>query len=167
MRRLVAHVLLTVACIAVSPLDSASQGIQEGDRIRVTAPPVFPAPQTGRLVLLDHTSLILQTGGRRSAAQGGPRQYVIPRNSLSLVEVSRGSRGHGGTGALIGAGIGLAIGLGVTGAGGSSLCQGSGNYGQFCAMLAVGGVLGGGLGGVLVGSAVRSEIWEPTSLGGL
>jgi hypothetical protein len=105
---------------------------------------------------MDSTNLTLVTGAADTV--------IAPRDSITGIDVSRGTRSSVGKGALIGLGVGAATGiiLGVAASADESsfLDFGAGDY------LKV-GLLGGALGaavGALIGSAHHSERWQPAVL---
>ena len=145
-----------------TPVFASSQSLSPGTRVRVTAPSLLLDRQRGQLLTLGGDSLILRASDSDLGTRGtAPRQWVISRDAVAQLERSLGSRGHAGKGLLIGAGVGLAIGLVATDFGSSSsLCQGSGDYGTVCAMIVGASTAGGALLGALFGAVARSERWE-------
>lgn len=90
-------------------------------------------------------------GGRFNCVETEPR-VLMPLDEVRAVEVRRSS--SAGRGFLIGAGVGLAVSLVATEFGShQGLCQGSGDYGTFCAIIIVGSTVATGLLGALVGGA--------------
>jgi hypothetical protein len=88
-----------------------------------------------------------------------PEEWVVvPRDSVCTVEVSRGMGRNSGRGALVGAGVGLALGAGLTG-----LCL-SGAAEQDiansdCVLVGSGAFVLGALTGLGIGALTRSERW--------
>jgi hypothetical protein len=140
----------------VAPAHASSQDLLAGTRVRITAPALMLDRQRGQLLSIDRDSLVLEGSGLDlGSSDAAPKVWIIPRDAVAELERSLGSRGNAGKGLLIGGGIGLLIGLGST-----SLCQGSGDYGTFCAMIIGASTGGGALLGALFGAAARSERWE-------
>ena len=140
----------------VAPAHASSQDLLAGTRVRITAPTLMLDRQRGQLLSIDRDSLVLEGSGLDlGTSDAAPKVWIIPRDAVAELERSLGSRGNAGKGLLIGGGIGLLIGLGST-----SLCQGSGDYGTFCAMIIGASTGGGALLGALFGAAARSERWE-------
>ena len=140
----------------VAPAHASSQDLLAGTRVRITAPTLMLDRQRGQLLSIDRDSLVLEGSGLDlGSSDAAPKVWIIPRDAVAELERSLGSRGNAGKGLLIGGGIGLLIGLGST-----SLCQGSGDYGTFCAMIIGASTAGGALLGALFGAAARSERWE-------
>jgi hypothetical protein len=140
----------------VAPAHASSQDLLAGTRVRITAPTLMLDRQRGQLLSIDRDSLVLEGSGLDlGSSDAAPKVWIIPRDAVAELERSLGSRGNAGKGLLIGGGIGLLIGLGST-----SLCQGSGDYGTFCAMIIGASTGGGALLGALFGAAARSERWE-------
>ena len=146
----------------VAPAHASSQDLQAGRRVRITAPTLMLDRQRGQLLSIDRDSLVLEGSGLDlGSSDAAPKVWIIPRDAVADLERSLGSRGNAGKGLLIGGGIGLLIGLVATDFGErTSLCQGSGDYGTFCAMIIGASTGGGALLGALFGAAARSERWE-------
>ena len=151
-------VTMLTAAVLSFPVPLLAQGLEPGQRIRVTAPDVLAERQVGQLLWLDVDSLVLE-----SASAAVPQRWVIPPESITQLEASQGRRGHAGKGFLIGAGVGLVGGL--IGISGQGTCTGSGNYGEFCAIIVTGSTITGGLLGLLIGAATRSERWVSIPVG--
>jgi hypothetical protein len=156
--------LLAAASVAgTSPLASQklpATSIQPGARVRVTGG--MPARRyVGSLVAVDGDSLRL--AGKRGEVE------ALPLRSVIRLEQSAGRRPNYTKGALIGGGVGLALGLGV-GAVGNGLaeggCEGPGDCGNLGQSLAIGGAVGAGLGagiGVLLATVFKGERWQPVA----
>lgn len=149
-------VIVLVGAMLGSPLSLTAQGLEPGQRIRVTAPEVFMERQAGQLVWFDVDSLVL--------ASTNAQRWVVPSLAITQLEASQGRRGHAGRGFLIGAGVGLVAGL--IGISGEGTCTGSGNYGEFCAIIVTGSTLAGGFLGLLFGDIARTERWATIPLVG-
>ena len=117
-----------------------------------------------RLVYVRRLGVVLAAA--RVLVLAGERNLICPLTSVTKVEVARGHRSHAGRGVgiggLIGAGLGVYLGLKA----GSDTCSGA-----FCfkdrekaAHLALGlGMVGAGI-GALVGSQMKTYMWEEVSL---
>lgn len=132
---------------------AAGQELAPGERVRVTTTGPEPVVAVGQLVRLDGDSLGVETAGGRLTMSA--RDVIVER--------SEGYHRH----TLAGAGIGALLVGGVLAFDyrrSPGQCEGSGNYGQLCAIvLALGVVAGAGL-GALVGTAIRHEDWLSISL---
>lgn len=112
----------------------------------------------GRMISLDADTLVFErfVAGERAAHWVADR---IPTDSIAQLQARIGRRANGGRGALIGAGIGLAL-------GGLCAAQYEGdewfepNPGECLAS----GVVTGALTGLLIGQLARSDIWAPVPL---
>lgn len=148
--------IVVVALITGLPASQVvAQPLRPGDRIRVTAPRLDLDARSGALVLLDAENLVLDSSQR----------LTIPTDAVTRIEVSDGRKGHGGKGALIGAGAALVLGLVVfSKAEGGGHCSGSEEGTGFCLAYLGAGVAAGAVGGLVVGLAIRTERWRPVSL---
>jgi hypothetical protein len=138
----------------------AEPDLTPGSRIRVTT--VAPKRRlTGTLVGVAGDSLRLAVGSRDTVGVSLPL--------VTRLEQSGGSRANYAKGALIGGGVGLALGLGLGALADaarnlgceSPTCDRPGNLGG---SLAIGGLAGAGVGaglGALLASAFRKERWQP------
>ncbi len=135
--------------------------IVPGVTVRVSAPPVVEKHVVGFVVSLDRDTLVLNVEGRAAP-------LMIPLVSVGVLEVHRGRKSRIGRGALIGLGVGVAVG-GVSGFG---LCEmdetksGCEFHEHIFGSLISGalfGLLGGGF-GALIGVAVRTDRWEAVPL---
>lgn len=143
----------SVLVVFLSPLVSvpaAAQRLEPGQRIRVTAPEIPLARETGLLVSLDAATL---------AFDGATQRWSVPRHLVTRLEASQGRKGHLLTGLLVGAGVGIVAGFIAIEGGSSSMCSGSGDYARNCWFVmggatALGALLGGG-----TGALIRTERW--------
>lgn len=144
---------------------------EPGARVRLTVPCELvpqPAPErrnlcvfVGKLAGWRTDAIDLDVDGRRSS-------YNL--NTVSRLEVSRGSRSR----KLLGAGIGFVVGVGgayhLFHSGGSTgMCDQSANQdaidsGYCLGIYGLGGLAGAGL-GALIGSRIRTERWQSVSHG--
>lgn len=131
-----------------------------GARVRVIAPPVCnyaeAAPCFRRVV---GTLESLQADTVVIAPDSAPAQ-VINLSDGQHLEMSLGLRGHGGTGALIGAIVGLVV---VH----QSWQSCGGCEGEVPLVGALLGVAGGASLGAITGSLIRSEVWVPVQTAGI
>lgn len=138
--------------------------LPRGTRVRVTT--IAPAPRVvGSLVAVDGDSVRIVKSHRDTVA--------LPLASVTRLESSAGRRPNYGKGAVIGGGVGLAVGLGLGAVGNGlaeGLCEtpsGCGNLGQ---SLAIGGTVGAGVGagvGVLLAAVFKGERWQPVTRPGI
>ncbi|HSB54604.1 MAG TPA: hypothetical protein VLD58_09620 [Gemmatimonadales bacterium] len=137
----------------------SSSDLVPGSRIRVSTG--VPSRMTGTLVDIGGDSLRLVVGKRDTLG--------VPLSAVTRLEESRGRRANYTKGALIGGGIGLALGLGV-----GALADGLRNIGcespscdnpsQLGGALAIGGLAGAGVGagvGALLAGVFQRERWQP------
>lgn len=143
-----------------------SATLTPGTRIRVTAPGVLtPAEQSGRFLSLRSDSLLLQPDAGGSA-------LVVPRSSVTELEVSTGRHTLTRRGLTIGLLVGAGVGAGL-GAATYSPPRGCNNLGQCIGegiadpgrggLALICGVLGGVSGlvvGSLIGHAHMSDQWQ-------
>ena len=114
---------------------------------------------TARLVFLDADSLVFERfdpglSGRTGHWVSGS----LAINSLAHLQVRTGRRGNAPRGALIGGGVGLALGL---------LCAAGTDSGWFQpdpGECLAAGLLGGAGYGLLIGALARSDVWSPVVL---
>jgi len=110
--------------------------------------------KSGTVIVLRGDTLILSAGSATKTHR---------LSAVTRIEVSRGRRSHGLTGAVIGAPVGAVAGLAIlTLANGAWVC-GDYEIGALCGAVAGGGVIGGALLGALVGGAVKTDRWEDVS----
>jgi hypothetical protein len=131
-----------------------------GTRIRYAARPETARFTTARLVSLDADRMVFErfvpsTTGRRSEWVPG----TLPTDSLVRLQVHIGKRDNAGRGALIGAGVGGALGL-LCAAAGDHDALGAPSEGQ----CVVSGFFSGALVGLLIGALNRSDVWAPAAL---
>lgn len=148
---LAAIALAVIASEAMAQVEPISFPTDETVRVwRYSVPEV---PLTGRVSSWTLDSLYLEQ-------TPGP-QETIPLSDLVRMEVSR-SKGHAGTGALVGGGIGAALGLafGIAAANDDFVEAGGDDVLLVTAFMAASGA---GL-GALIGLLVRTEEWETVPL---
>jgi hypothetical protein len=160
-------------CLPGIPTVASAQAVapELGARIRLTVPCELAPQQApeqrnacvliGRLAGWRADAIDLEVDGRRSS-------YNL--NTVSQLEVSRGSRSH----KLLGAGIGFVVGVGgayqLFHSGGSTgMCNQSANQdaidSRHClGIYGLGGLAGAGL-GAFIGTRIRTERWHRVSHG--
>jgi hypothetical protein len=153
--------LLLALMTLVAPVSSGAQDtlpLAPGARVRVSAPDLIgPGALIATVVAMRRDTLVLRT------ATGDAPPWTLPLERAEWLEVSRGRRGRGGQGAL----IGLLTGVAVGGLLGAALSGGEDNPLQGAAVgIAVGGGLVGFVVGGVIGSKSRGERWEPVPLPG-
>lgn len=142
--------------------ECGAQPVRVGERIRVTAPPVLPSPQSGTLAFIAADTLVLESAGMDlGSVRSLPTRWVVPRDLITDLERSLGrQQGRGTKGLLIGAGIGLVGSFLAISSGDFNACRGSGDYGEFCAYIVAGATVGSGLIGLAIGALSASEQWQ-------
>jgi hypothetical protein len=131
--------------------------VEEGDRVRFVAPPLFPDRSTGVLVSVDERLLHVDS------LQAGYETVAIPLGNISLLEVSTGRKHKTWMGLGIGAVAGLAIGAGFVAMMCSDPDSGNCEIGEtFTAVLII-AVPFAAVGGI-VGNMIRPEQWEEVLL---
>lgn len=139
---------------------SSRPDLLPGARIRVTT----SAPSrrlTGTLLGVEGDSLRLAVGKRDTVG--------VPLSAVTRLEESRGRRANYTKGALIGGGIGLALGLGVgllADFGRTLGCESSSCTSNLGEALAIGGLAGAGVGagvGALLAGAFPKDRWQPVA----
>jgi hypothetical protein len=143
------------AVVRWETLGLAAQGAEPlptGQRIRIVSAELGRRTLTGRLFAIDDETLLLKVANRAEPLR-------LHRSSVERLDVSRGRRGHAGTGAVIGAVGGLPLGV-------LSIAIATGGEGQAAPgdLAFVGCVAYGAAIGALIGSAVRTERWDHVSL---
>lgn len=146
-------ILFGAALQLLLPAAATAQRLYPGQRIRVTAPQLHLERQTGQLQWLDADSLVLA---------GSAGRWVVPCDILTQVDSLRGVRSHALVGLAAGAVVGFVVGA-ILFSPESTGCTGSGNYGETCALIRAGIVVGGAGLGALVGALIRTEQWAPVS----
>jgi hypothetical protein len=139
---------LLLALLVASPLLAQEPVLEEGLRVRVTAPALSEGPLVGTYGgIRDDGSLLL-----------GENRWAIPSSALEKVEVYAGTGANFWKGAAIGAISGGLLGafIGLT-------WPGPSDFGHVAAGFLVGVPVGGLVGGG-VGAVVHTEKWEPVEL---
>ena len=146
------HAALTLTLLVgvAAPALAAQTEARIGDRVRITSAELPEGRSVGILERSAVDSVVLS--GRS-----------IARSSVRHIEVSTGRKSHG----LAGMGIGLLAGAGISaGLSCISYCGDVESEYLIAPISIFGGLLGAFVGG-LVGQAVKSDRWAPTSLGTL
>ncbi len=150
---------LLIAVLALTPRSTVTAQLlvplQPGDRVRITAPDVFPIVDPVTVVAVEADTLVVQHD---------PRTWRVPRRAITRLEVSLGRKSNAGRGAKIGA---LVLGIPgvITGLAISEICivmctqLSSGERVQLAALLGAIGAGTGALIGAVIGSAIRPERW--------
>ncbi|HEY5545137.1 MAG TPA: hypothetical protein VIK50_03710 [Gemmatimonadaceae bacterium] len=139
------------------PLIGSSQGntpVVPGARIRVTALGAVGAPRSGTVVTTAADTVVLRL-------DSGGETVPIPFSGISLLEVSRGFRRHGGDGAKVGFLVGSLTSLILSCPPGKGCDAPPGSWERLSiitGVLAVGGL--GMIVGAAAGSTVKTDIWE-------
>ncbi len=144
------HITLLVVVVAVTPLSNIraqdSLPVTVGDRVRVTAPDIDLNRYDGTIRVIGRNALTVDT-------------LPIALESVTRLDIHRGRKSKSGTGALIGAGIGLVFFAYRVSVCSSFICDG----GAIMAAFPI--VVGGGAGiGALVGWLIKSDRWEEVPL---
>ena len=143
--------LLTNALAAQQPLP-----LTPGQRVCVTAPSAGMHNEVATVGAISADTLVLE---RRWADQ--PLRTAVARDSVRVLEISRGKHGY----AFVGAALGGILGS-IGGAIADHACERSGSNTitiSICPFRLVGAVLGVGL-GAIVGGARTTDLWEPVPL---
>jgi hypothetical protein len=156
MKRMLSSLLaaLLLAPATAPAADGPPAPPRVGDHVRVTLL-AGPPPTIGRLLPSDAHALRLRLDDAAAADTAARR---IPRASIATLELDR-SHGHAGTGALLGAGVGLFVGLVLAG---SVESRGEYDWREF-GYIAGGPFYGAAL-GAIAGALVRTERWEARPL---
>lgn len=141
--------------------------LNPGTRVKVSPSDTASHFLVGPIVSIGGGMLVVDT--KTDGPQGGPVPVEIPLASIGSIEVSRGMRSHGGTGAVVGLLLGAVGGALWGSATGEETCPENGWLPCFekGEMAVFGAITLGGLGaglGWLVGHAIRSERWETIPL---
>ena len=138
--------IATAAAIGLGASTAAADehAVSIGDRVRVSAPSVSPKRIEGTLVVVDSETLTIASGG---ASVG------VPRSGIAKLEVTRGRKSHWVTGALIGAGWGVGVGVLF-----SNPPSSADHFSIDTGALAAGVVMGATL-GALIGAVLRTDRW--------
>jgi hypothetical protein len=146
-----ASLALTVALVACSATslwaqDEAAPEAPPAHRVRVgvTSPSGDPARYVGMASLRADTLVLVDDGGLRA----------IPVNTIRQLELSRGRRGNGTLGTLLGLGVGVAMGMDASPAGG-----GEGSISGEVLLLPI-SMLGWSWMGYFIGGKIRTERWQ-------
>ncbi len=149
---------VTLVLVATTPrlhAQADATALPPGSRVRVHQ---GAQSATGTLVSVDSTSLTFITGSADTV--------TAPRDSITGVDVSLGTKSGAGKGALIGLGVGAATGV-IFGAVASTADDNSWvefSVGQWVAGYGLLGAALGTLVGVIIGSAHHSDRWQPAVL---
>lgn len=151
--------VLLVAAALLTCADALAQSVRTGCRVRVQAPAVVPGRIEGRVHSVGPDTLVLE----------GTQMLALPVSAITDIRIYRGTRGHAGTGALIGAGVlgaaGLVAGFSLQSSQtclidigfGSGKCEYS--TGEVLAFAGISAAIGAGL-GAIVGALVRTDRWD-------
>jgi hypothetical protein len=111
----------------------------------------------GRLISLDADTLTLERRARGEPAAWAPDR--VPTDSIAQLQTLVGAQANAGRGALIGGGIGLALG---------ALCAIGSNEDEMYApspgQCVASGIVSGALTGLLIGALSRTDVWAPVPL---
>ena len=140
--------------IALLPPPVRAQTPDPGVPVRLTSTAPAGDRLVADLVRIDQDSVVVERGGA---------YWAFPRWAVTDIEVLGGEHRHTLRGALVGSlSVGVALGQDMLRK--PSQCEGSGNYGQLCALFLVGAMAGGAVVGALVGAVVRHDEWVSVSL---
>jgi hypothetical protein len=170
-------VTVILASVLATPLlAQAGSVVARGSRVRVVLAPVAPGRQEqrveGTLLRASDDSIVLLTGPALSDTSA----YVLWQQGTLYprLELKHGSRGHAGTGAVVGFLVGV-VGSVYENArrpsvdekcGSDDLCRGLYNFGEaFNSPILVG--IGGALYGGIIGALIRTDNWETVNLRGV
>lgn len=163
--------VLGVAVLGVFQALLAQQApiLEQGQRVRVTAPDVYVVQGIGTLGALTADSVVL--------LQDPFRRVSIPRAAVQTLEVSRGRVNRQGLATVVGSVAGAVAGALIAAGTYENPCGGAPNAfsGAACQLKsstqgeavlggALLGGLAGGLGGLLVGAGLSTERWERVPL---
>lgn len=153
---------LAIAAVAVSGLTvrrahcqevPLAGQIEDGDRIRLVAPPLFPDRSTGILVSVDERLLHVDS------LQAGYGTVAIPLGNISLLEVSTGRKHKTWMGLGIGAIAGVAIGAGFVALFCADPDSGNCEWDETLTTTLIIALPFAAVGGI-VGNMIRPEQWE-------
>lgn len=143
---------LALAAICLAAPDAGAQELRTGDRIRIKTVSGEPSQMTGIYYASEAESLVFHVDQSVQA--------LVPWADISRLQLSRGVHNNAGKGALIGFGVGGALGLTL----GLVAVNEDDSYFDTAAadVLLVTGVIGAfGAGvGALIGLASKSERWQ-------
>jgi hypothetical protein len=148
--------LLVTALATVAPGyligQTVAPPVQLDSRVRVTMRVPRGHEFVGRIDGWDERSLNLSVGDYQA--------QTFPLSDLAKLEISRGMKGNAGTGALIGAGIGLVAGV----IGATQVDAEKDAYGLARFAIVFYSILGGTALGAVTGVFIRTEHWEDVTL---
>ncbi|UCF21029.1 MAG: hypothetical protein JSU87_06470 [Gemmatimonadota bacterium] len=163
------RIVLPIALLLIAASSGAQaqdkRTLAAGDRVRLTAPSVSTRQFEGEVVALRPDTLVVDARiWERARMQWRQQEAMIPLQSLTALEISRGKKSNVGkgalTGGLIGAGIGLVIGIGAASEDGGFIEFGP----EVVPAAAVTvGACGAGI-GALIGLLSPGERWEEVPL---
>jgi hypothetical protein len=137
---------MALGALATSAAAADERALTVGERVRVTAPSVSPRRIEGTLAAVDRETVTV-------VSRDDGTRVGVSRSQIAKLEVVRGEKSHWGTGALIGAGAGVL--LGVVASNPPSSADGFQVDGG---AVAVCGAVGAA-GGALVGAVLRTDRW--------
>jgi hypothetical protein len=143
--------ILASAGAGVAPAQSP-EGLSVGQRVRITRSSQEP-PLVGSLYQVDDRQLVIDDGKGAFTS--------VPTADVRKIELTMGKRSNVVRGAIIGASIGVA--LGVTAV--VALCDDNDCINEGGAIAVLG--LGGGALGAIVGAPIRTERWQSVPLDGV
>lgn len=148
--------LLLFASFSFSQVYAQTEGVKEGDRVRVTAPTVKSGKIKGTVSSLSSEVLLVSVKDTI---------IFIPNESIRKLEISDGKKRNIGKGAIIG-GISGGVFLGIVSLATNEPCK----EGEWCffemsnreafGFGALAGALGGGLNGAIIGTFIKTNRWK-------
>ena len=144
--RLLISTAATLLCGSLAGPAAGEEALKVGDHVRVTAPTFSPRRIEGIVARIDARTLTIV-----STADTASRE--LPRSDIATIEVARGTRSRWRTGALIGAGWGLGLGLLLSNPPSSAT-----GFSVDGGALAAGVVAGAAMGG-LIGALLKTDRW--------
>lgn len=152
--------LLLYASFSFSRVHAQTEGVKEGDRIRVTAPTVESGKIKG--TVSSFTSEMLMVSVKDTT-------LFIPNISIRKLEISTGQKRNTGKGAIIGAVSGGLI-LGIVSVATNKPCR-EGDWcffemsdGEAFGFGALAGALGGAANGAIIGTFIKTDRWKEVPL---
>jgi hypothetical protein len=155
--------LAMAAAIAGSPSPlragepPVSVALSAGDRIRLSTGAIAKGT-TGRLVQVGPDVLRIQVDGR-------PDPIAVPLTAVTRLERSLGRRSSAGKGALIGTVVGTGMGAVLVALAGHSDSDCDGPCTPYAIIAGSAFIGAGALVGAIGGALIKTERWEPVSLG--